>query len=996
MRSTHGSNRVGRALLGLRTFSRASPEILILANLHQHQRIPDVSRNLGTPSSAALARCRCAMKKTVAGTEITPKEFEASEWLTQVNKSREARTSKGTTIPLASGTQDGRSSSHKTSIAPNDGTSATDRSLTPRQRGRRLALNSVASKQPRLPSDALKLIVRPKGGLLLSKITNFQLFEAVCTAANFPKASIRGEDLIQVNSTQNTFAYCTPAVERAERVLRLKELVIEAHKYEISTTKVSKKNYKILVTLPSLTFAVWGTPPPCCMLTFKEPRVPMWIYLCNACHRCNLYKKKFEVCYRCSELGHRADVCASTVIKCRGCAIPDPPSDHVCIPTCRPCGKQHITGDSRFPTTWGRLFPQVITAIVQLESAYLCYYSARSTGGEVTWIHSFRNSFCGAAVTQLVQRVTTIEQRIESRAFSHPPSMTQTSTSTPMDTDSVAGTALKRKAYEVGGTQPGDTQAQIERLTSALTMSETLTDQRFAALEATMEKHFQTLAAQFTQQLDSLSKALDARCKSYDAALGPASSSVTGGTNSHPNHGGPLAGVGVARDTTPDLTFVGRGVNATWCNTLETFGSDHYVLEIVIQEHTRERLRSARLTDWDRFRTHRQASETCQCITDISTWSATLLQHVADATTEVEVEKSVPSCDRHYAKLRARKRKLETLLQTRKWDKDKRRLLARVHTHIENCAIDLTHIPTAQRLSFCIPPLPEHMHPEHHADCRTDRARQQQKRFASRSDVTYTDASRHPHRSTMVAVALASHRGWSTACSVVHSDDITVAEEVAIALAMTDRTTKVIVSDSQLAIRNFDAGRISTQAYSIIKDHTPPTSPRHLIWAPAHESLSGNVQAHTLARDLNCRAEFLTPHTSHSSPSQTCEKLTPLVTYTDILQHYRLRRLHFPPAHKDLPRRDAVLWRKLQTGAFPNPWLYSKVYPHLVTPHCRYCSQSATLIHMAWTCPQYADASHTEDRWEFLLRTTDPAQQRRVISRAFEAAASQGIPADLL
>ncbi|KAH6942149.1 hypothetical protein HPB50_001496 [Hyalomma asiaticum] len=123
-------------------------------------------------------------------------------------------------------------------------------------------------------------------------------------------------------------------------------------------------------------------------------------------------------------------------------------------------------------------------------------------------------------------------------------------------------------------------------------------------------------------------------------------------------------------------------------------------------------------------------------------------------------------------------------------------------------------------------------------------------------------------------------------------------------------------------------------------------------------------------------------------------KSSPELRY--ILQHYRLGRLHYPPAHKDLPRRDAVLWRKLQTGVFPNPWLYSKVYPHLVTPHCRYGSQSVTLIHMAWTCPQYADASHTEDTWESLLRTTDSAQQRRVISRALEAAASQGIPAELL
>ncbi|KAH8033901.1 hypothetical protein HPB51_017351 [Rhipicephalus microplus] len=81
------------------------------------------------------------------------------------------------------------------------------------------------------------------------------------------------------------------------------------------------------------------------LLTFKEPRVPTWIYLCNARHRCNL-QKKFEMCYRCSELGHRADVCASTVVKCRGCAIANPLSDHECVLTCRLCGKQHVTGDS--------------------------------------------------------------------------------------------------------------------------------------------------------------------------------------------------------------------------------------------------------------------------------------------------------------------------------------------------------------------------------------------------------------------------------------------------------------------------------------------------------------------------------------------------------------------------------------------------------------------------------------------------------------------------
>ncbi|KAH6924898.1 hypothetical protein HPB50_025913 [Hyalomma asiaticum] len=838
-----------------------------------------------------------------------PEEVEASEWLTQVNKSHEARTSKGTTAPRLP--------------APRTDDLPTDRSLTPRQRGRRLALNSVASKQPRLPSDAFKLIVRPRGGLLLSKITNFQLFEAVSTAANFSKASIRGKDLIQVNPKQNKFTYCTPAVQRAERVLPLKELVIEAHTYEISVYCARDESQRRGVIRgvdlrlyhqgiqeelqdprnpPVVDFRRLGN-TTAVLFTFKEPRVPMWIYLCNARQRCNLYKK-FEVCYRCSELGHRADVCSSTVIRCRGCAIPDPPMEDFNAPH----------------PSWG--------------------YHYDSPKGPSLW-----------------------------------------------------------------------------------------------------------------DQWHSLH---------LDLLTDPA----------HPT----CRGVGVARDTTPDLTFVGPGVNATSCNALETFGTDHYVLEIVIQEPTRERLRSVRLTDSDRFRTQRQASETSQRITDISTWSATLLQHVADATTEVEVEKLVPglqldigegelstitpgsrgtpqgsvlspllfnvallglpklladilnlhhtlyAADLALWVTRGSDGQIEEALQTaidrvgsylygwpvllcnQKRDCTYRPMVAspplfsgsvnlppkllafssELPTSTQACAnptffgwfghlsahasptwlptylqltladldrldaslhkayktalgvpmststyklvalgvsntvnelieatltsqyqrLSVTHaglavmhhigliptrvattyqdIPTAQRLSLRIPPLPKHMHPEHYAERRADRARQLQKRFASRADATYTDASRHPHRSTMGAVALASHRGWSTACSVIHSDDITVAEEVAIALAMTDPTTKVI----------------------LIKT-SPDVMP-------------------------SCDASF--------------------------------RRVSFPT-------------------------------PGFIA---RYCSQSATLIHMAWTCPQHADASHTEDTWESLLRTTDPAQQRRVISRALEAAASQGVPADLL
>ncbi|KAH8038049.1 hypothetical protein HPB51_020699 [Rhipicephalus microplus] len=78
------------------------------------------------------------------------------------------------------------------------------------------------------------------------------------------------------------------------------------------------------------------------LLTFKGPHVPTWIYVYNARHHCTLYKKMYEGCHRCSEQGYTADVWASTVVKCRGCAIANPPSDYKCVPTCHLCGKQHI------------------------------------------------------------------------------------------------------------------------------------------------------------------------------------------------------------------------------------------------------------------------------------------------------------------------------------------------------------------------------------------------------------------------------------------------------------------------------------------------------------------------------------------------------------------------------------------------------------------------------------------------------------------------------
>ncbi|KAL1418528.1 hypothetical protein MTO96_025860 [Rhipicephalus appendiculatus] len=115
---------------------------------------------------------------------------------------------------------------------------------THRRRGRLPARNSVASKQPRLPSDALKLIVRLRGGQPHSKILTYQLLEAICRAARFTRDAVRHEDLIQANPIQNTFAYCTPDIGRAGRVLQIKAITIDNNDYEILASKKSRGSPK--------------------------------------------------------------------------------------------------------------------------------------------------------------------------------------------------------------------------------------------------------------------------------------------------------------------------------------------------------------------------------------------------------------------------------------------------------------------------------------------------------------------------------------------------------------------------------------------------------------------------------------------------------------------------------------------------------------------------------------------------------------------------------
>ncbi|KAH7931612.1 hypothetical protein HPB51_029780 [Rhipicephalus microplus] len=163
-----------------------------------------------------------------------------------------------------------------------------------------------------------------------------------------PRPQFTVKTLFKQTPKQNTFAHCTPTIECAERVLRLKKLVIDTCQYEIlvycapdeSQGRGEIRGADLRLDRQSIQEELQDTRNPpiadfrrqgnttIVLFSLQEPHVFTWIYLCNARHHCNMYKKKFEECYQCSELGHRADVCTSTVVKCRGCPIANPTSDH--------------------------------------------------------------------------------------------------------------------------------------------------------------------------------------------------------------------------------------------------------------------------------------------------------------------------------------------------------------------------------------------------------------------------------------------------------------------------------------------------------------------------------------------------------------------------------------------------------------------------------------------------------------------------------------------
>ncbi|KAG0413669.1 hypothetical protein HPB47_009190 [Ixodes persulcatus] len=224
-----------------------------------------------------------------------------------------------------------------------------------------------------------------------------------------------------------------------------------------------------------------------------------------------------------------------------------------------------------------------------------------------------------------------------------------------------------------------------------------------------------------------------------------------------------------------------------------------------------------------------------------------------------------------------------------------------------------------------------------------------------------------------MAAAVVVKKGKIVASCSVKTPESEVGEE----------QVKIVISDSETAIRIFAKGRISPVTRRVLGDLATHHRVK-LIWTPAHSSLPGNEEANDAARGLT-RWAGIPSKTSNESLSEADR----LVTFRDILDHYEKERLRFPPAHPSLNRKQAKAPAKL-----------SRWYPDRYKGECKLCGGRANLHHMFWECSKIERQAQPQPgqiinlkSWEAILLSTDPHVQAEVVRLSKDAAGVQGIVA---
>ncbi|KAH7961348.1 hypothetical protein HPB52_008124 [Rhipicephalus sanguineus] len=205
------------------------------------------------------------MPETIAvdGTEAIVEDLSDDGWITAYGNRRRQDQMKNTALPSGAAEKKGRYN------------------RTPSTFQRVV----VGSRLPRMPEDYFRVIVRPKGGLNVSRVDHFALSKSLIMAAALTDKQAE-QDSVYLNKTQNIIVISTPMIANAK--------------------------------------AYAG-----CSLYRRQVDI---------CYACGQVGHRADVCHKSTEEKEKCHNC--------GLSIPsDTRETHSCTPKCKLCGGAHITGD---------------------------------------------------------------------------------------------------------------------------------------------------------------------------------------------------------------------------------------------------------------------------------------------------------------------------------------------------------------------------------------------------------------------------------------------------------------------------------------------------------------------------------------------------------------------------------------------------------------------------------------------------------------------------
>ncbi|KAH8036032.1 hypothetical protein HPB51_016336 [Rhipicephalus microplus] len=192
---------------------------------------------------------------------------------------------------------------------------------------------------PQLPRDIYRIIVRPRDGLNVAKVTPVQIEQALSMAVALAPRDLM-KDSICPNVIQNIFVVCTPSERNARaytttQQLRLRDTLCRVAVYPAPPDDTSKG-------------VIRGIDPDINDIQLRELIVtkpnPSALEVKRIKNTTAVTILHTEVCHNCSSFDHSTDVCPNpNTTWCPKCGLNTPPENYQCKPHCTLCGGPHPT-----------------------------------------------------------------------------------------------------------------------------------------------------------------------------------------------------------------------------------------------------------------------------------------------------------------------------------------------------------------------------------------------------------------------------------------------------------------------------------------------------------------------------------------------------------------------------------------------------------------------------------------------------------------------------